>query len=264
MNLTAEQIQSNWNELLSYIEEYISEPRKDKLLEFYEQYADRLMLMPAAHKKEYHNAFPGGYVEHVLRVIRCALKQAELWESEGCDMSTFTTEELVFSALNHDLGKMGDEEQESYIPQTDNWRKEKLGEDYMFNTKVPFSSVPDRGLFMLQSHGIQYTFNEMLAIQTHDGLYDEANKKYLLNFMPEQKPRTCLPFILHQADLMAARIEFEREWLPKLKGGKKSLENKENNFTLGNKPNASKKTPTKDKALGSLKNEGLKNLLNNL
>jgi hypothetical protein len=32
------------------------------------------MLMPAAHKKEYHNAFPGGYVEHVLRVIRCAIK----------------------------------------------------------------------------------------------------------------------------------------------------------------------------------------------
>ena len=264
MNLTAEQIQDNWNELLSYIEEYISEPRKDKLLEFYEQYADRLMLMPAAHKKEYHNAFPGGYVEHVLRVIRCAIKQAELWNSEGCDMTTFTTEELVFSALNHDLGKMGDEEQESYIPQTDNWRREKLGEDYMFNTKVPFSSVPDRGLFMLQSHGIQYTFNEMLAIQTHDGLYDKANEKYLMSYMPEQKPRTSLPFILHQADLMAARIEFEREWLPKLKEDKKSVDTGKGNFTLGNKPNMSKKTSTKTKALGTFKSDSLKNMLDNL
>jgi hypothetical protein len=264
MNLTAEQIQDNWNELLSYIEEYISEPRKDKLLEFYEQYADRLMLMPAAHKKEYHNAFPGGYVEHVLRVIRCAIKQAELWDSEGCDMTTFTTEELVFSALNHDLGKMGDEEQESYIPQTDNWRREKLGEDYMFNTKVPFSSVPDRGLFMLQSHGIQYTFNEMLAIQTHDGLYDKANEKYLMSYMPEQKPRTSLPFILHQADLMAARIEFEREWLPKLKEDKKSVDTGKGNFTLGNKPNMSKKTSTKTKALGTFKSDSLKNMLDNL
>jgi hypothetical protein len=264
MNLTAEQIQDNWNELLSYIEEYISEPRKDKLLEFYEQYADRLMLMPAAHKKEYHNAFPGGYVEHVLRVIRCALKQATLWESEGCDMSTFTTEELVFSALNHDLGKMGDEEQESYIPQTDNWRREKLGEDYMFNTKVPFASVPDRGLFMLQSHGIQYTFNEMIAIQTHDGLYDKANEKYLMSYMPEQKPRTSLPFILHQADLMAARIEFEREWLPKLKEDKKPVDAGKGNFTLGNKPNMSKKTSTKTKALGSFKSDSLKNMLDSL
>ena len=30
--------------------------------------------------------------------------------------------------------------------------------------------------------------------------------------MPETKPRTSLPYVLHQADLMAARIEFEREW----------------------------------------------------
>ena len=264
MNLTPEQIQDNWNELLSYIEDYIEQPRKDKLLEFYEQYADRLMLMPAAHKKEYHNAFPGGYVEHVLRVIRCAIKQAELWNSEGCDMSTFTTEELVFSALNHDLGKMGDEEQESYIPQTDNWRREKLGEDYMFNTKVPFSSVPDRGLYMLQSHGILYTFNEMLAIQTHDGLYDKANEKYLMSYMPEQKPRTSLPFILHQADLMAARIEFEREWLPKLKENKKPVDAGKGNYTLGNKPNMSKKTSTKTKALGTFKSDSLKNMLDNL
>jgi hypothetical protein len=259
MNLKPEQIQENWGELMNYIEMYISEPRREKILEFYEQYSERLMLMPAAHKKEYHNAFPGGYVEHVLRVIRCALQQATLWEVEGADMTTFTTEELVFSALNHDLGKMGDEEQDSYIPQTDQWRKDKLGEDYMFNTKVPFASVPDRGLFLLQSHGIQYTFNEMVAIQTHDGLYDEANKKYLMSFMPEQKPRTSLPFILHQADLMAARIEFEREWLPKLKGDKKSVATPKKNFTLGEK-----KTPARDKALSSMKSTGLKNLLDNI
>jgi len=52
MNLTAEQIQENWDELMGYINEYISEPRKEKLLAFYEKYADRLILMPAAHKKE--------------------------------------------------------------------------------------------------------------------------------------------------------------------------------------------------------------------
>jgi hypothetical protein len=264
MKLTPEQIQDNWNELIRIIETNISSPRKEKLLEFYEQYAERLMLMPASHKKEYHNAFPGGYVEHVLRVIRCANKQYNLWEDEGADMSTFTIEELIFSALNHDLGKMGDEENESYIPQTDNWRREKLGEDYMFNEKIPFASVPDRGLFLLQSYGIQYTFNEMIAIQTHDGLYDEGNKKYLVSFIPGQKPRTSLPYILHQADLMASRIEFEREWLPKLKEGKKSVDAGKENFTLGNKPNMSKKTSTKTKALGTFKSDSLKNMLDNL
>jgi hypothetical protein len=261
MNFTAEQIQGNWNELIDYIEKYISEPRKENLIQFYKTYEDRIILMPAAHKKEYHNSFPGGYVEHVLRVIRCAIKQATLWEEEGCDMSTFTMEELVFSALNHDLGKMGSENEESYIPQTDNWRREKLGEEYMFNTKVQFASVPDRGLFLLQSHNIPYTFNEMIAIQTHDGLYDEANKKYFLSFMPEQKPRTSLPFILHQADLMAARIEFEREWLPKLNNSVDGLKKK---FTLDSNKKSFSKPAVQTKALGSLKNEKLKNLLDNL
>ena len=156
---------------------------------------------------------------------------------------------------------MGDSENEAYVPQTDQWRKDKLGEDYMFNTKVPFASVPDRGLYLLQAHDVKYSFNEMIAIQTHDGLYDKANEKYLMAFMPEQKPRTSLPFIIHQADLMAARIEFEREWLPKLQG---NLDTKKKGFTL----ESNKKQPSKDskqtKALGSLKNEGLKNLLDNL
>jgi hypothetical protein len=258
MNLTAEQIQNNWNVFLGIIEEHISSPRKEKLLEFYNQYAERIMLMPAAHKKEYHNAFPGGYVEHVIRVVRCALKQHQLWSDEGADMSGYTIEELVFAAINHDLGKMGDDQHESYIPQTDQWRKDKLGEDYMFNTKLAFASVPDRGLFMLQSHGIQYTFNEMLAIQTHDGLYDEANKKYLMTYMPEQKPRTCLPFVLHFGDMMAARIEFEREWLPKFNGETPTKKN----FKMETKKPAP--AAAKQKALSSVRSEGLKNLLDNL
>ena len=259
MQLTAEQIQTEWEIFISNIENHITGDRKQALLDFYKKYEERVMLMPAAHKKEYHNAFPGGYVEHVNRVVRCAIKQAKLWEEEGCDMSTFTLEELIFSAINHDLGKMGDENNASYIPQTDQWRQKNLGEMYKFNSNVAFASVPDRGLYMLQSHGIQYSFNEMLAIQTHDGLYDDANSKYLKAFMPETKPRTSLPYILHQADLMAARIEFEREWLPKL-NGENSLEPQKKNFTLS----ANKNSTVKSKALNSVKSEGLKNMLDSL
>ena len=258
MKLSAEQIQSNWVEFNTNIETYITGDRKQKLLDFYKKFEDRIILMPASHKKEYHSAFPGGYVDHVNRVVKAALSMSAVWEGFGCDMTTFTQEELVFAAINHDLGKMGDENNESYIPQTDKWRREKLGEDYMFNKQVPFSSVPDRGLFLLQSHGVVYTFNEMLAIQTHDGLYDVANEKYLKAYMPEQKPRTSLPFIVHQADLMAARIEFEKEWLPKLKG---NVEGQKENFTLSDKP---KSKTQQQKALGSIKSEGLKNLLDNL
>ena len=252
MTLTPEQIQSNWDQLLGYIDTYITGDRKDTLLSFYKKYEERLIMMPAAHKKEYNNAFPGGYVDHVNRVIECALKVNNVWSEMGVDDSTYTVEELIFSALNHDLGKMGDENHESYIPQTDQWRRDKLGEDYMFNKQLAFSSVPDRGLFLLQSHGISYSFNEMIAIQTHDGLYDDANKKYLMAYMPEQKPRTSLPYIVHQAYMMAARIEFEKEWLPKFK------ENKSNNFKLDKNP-TTKPTTKAERKTKTLANVGNKN-----
>jgi hypothetical protein len=174
----------------------------------------------------------------------------------GADLNTYTKEELVFSALNHDLGKIGNDENESYIEQDDKWRREKLGEDYKFNNKLSFASVPDRGLFLLQDNDIKYTFNEMITIQTHDGLYDEGNKKYLMSYTPEQKPRTSLPFIVHQADLMAARIEFEKEWLPKFNG--ETIEAPKKSFVLETK------IATKQKALGTVKSEGLKNLLDSL
>jgi hypothetical protein len=258
MKLTAEQIQDNWGKFLSIIDEHISEPRCSELKAFYKQYAERIMLMPASHKKEYHNAFPGGYVDHVLRVVDCALKLNKVWVEMGVDTSTYTVEELVFAALNHDLGKMGDEQNESYIPQTDQWRKEKLGEDYKFNDQLEYMSVPDRGLHLLMSHGITFSRNEMLAIKLHDGLYDDANKPYLMSWSPETKPRTALVFIVHQADLMAARIEFEQVWMPKLKG--EVTQNNSSNFTI----EKTKKSPVKTKALGNIKSEGLKSLLDNI
>ena len=258
MKLEAKQIQENWIEFNLLIETHITGGRKQKLLDFYSKFEDRIILMPASNNKKYHSAFPGGYVDHVNRVVKGALATYDVWESFGCDMSTFTQEELVFSAINHDLGKAGDAEHEAYIPQTDNWRRDKLGEDYMFNKKLAFAGVPDRGLFLLQEHDIKYTFNEMIAIQTHDGLYDSANEKYLKGYLVEQKPRTSLPFILHQADMMAARIEWEIEWLPKFKSGDSKPKS---NFALD-----SKKTTiaVKNKALGSIKSEGLKNMLDNL
>tara|TARA_Y100001938_G_scaffold150460_1_gene241472 strand:- start:2090 stop:2866 length:777 start_codon:yes stop_codon:yes gene_type:complete len=258
MKLTAEQIQYNWGTFNANISEHITGDRKQKLLDFYKKYEERIILMPASHKKEYHSAFPGGYVDHVNRVVDASLKIYDVWVEFGMDTSTFTKEELIFSAINHDLGKMGDSDNEAYIPQTDNWRREKLGEDYMFNKKLAFASVPDRTLFLLQQHGITYTFNEMVAIQTHDGLYDDANTKYLKTYMPEQKPRTSLPYILHQADMLAARVEFEKEWLPKL--SQNSVEIKKENYTL----TSSKKSTPKSKALNTIKSKGLKNMLDNL
>lgn len=256
MKLTAEQLKENYTKLIGYIEKYIQSPRKEKLIKFYKKYEDRLIIMPASHKKEYHNSFPGGYVDHVIRVTEAALKINQIWVDLGvCE--NYTLEEIIFSALNHDLGKMGDEQEEAYIPQTDNWRRERLGENYMFNKKLPFMTVSDRGLYLLQTHGINYSLNEYLAIKLHDGIYDESNKPYLNSFFPEQKPRTSIMYIIHQADLLAARIEFEKEWLSEFKDDKENIKKKK---ILNKEPKQSIQT----KALKSIESKGLTNLLDTL
>lgn len=256
--LTPEQIQTNWNHFTNTIQQYISGERGVKLLEFYKKHEERFVMMPAAHKSQYHNCFPGGYIDHVNRVVSAALRFDAVWREFGM-VDTYTTEELVFSAINHDLGKFGTEEQEAYIEQTDQWRRDKLNETYMFNDRLDYMTVPDRGLHLLYSLGITPTKNEMLAIKLHDGLYDETNKPYLMSFSPETKPRTSLVYVLHQADLMAARVEFEREWLPKLLGPRAEKPAKETNFSL-NKNNSN----VKAKAMKKMANPALADIMKNL
>lgn len=235
--ITAEQIQENWNKLLEIIKIYISSPRREQLLKMYHEFEERIILMPASHKPQYHNCFPGGYVDHVLRVIDGALGLNNVWKSMGIT-ENYSIEELVFSALNHDLGKIGTLEEPAYIEQKDQWRRDKLGETYQYNDKIEFMSVPDRGLFILNNYNIPVSKNELLAIKLHDGLYDEANKPYLINWLPEQKPRTSLIYILHHADMMATRIEFEKEWFPKFNETfSNSGDRKEKNNMLHKKKN---------------------------
>lgn len=214
MELTAEQIKENWDKFLDIITTYISEPRRTNLLKFYNQYSDRIIMMPASHKPQYHNCFAGGYTDHVLRVVESSLKTEKIWIEMGVEKN-WTTEELIFSAINHDLGKMGNKDHEAYIDNPSQWHKDNRGEIYSYNTKLSFMAVPDRSLFLLNQHGISYSENEFLAIKLHDGIYDESNKAYLMPYMPESRPRTSLVYIIHHADMMAARIEFEREQFPK-------------------------------------------------
>jgi len=254
MELTAEKMIENWERFLEFITCYVESPRKEKLLEFYKKHEERFMMMPASNKPQYHNCMPGGYIDHVCRVVDIALDTKDMWARYG-SIINFTDEELVFSALNHDLGKFGTEENAAYIEQTDQWRKDKLNEVYTYNTKLEYMSVPDRGMWLMMSNGINLSRNEMMAIKLHDGLYDEANKPYLMSFAPESKPRTSLVYILHQADIAASRIEFEREWLPKL-----------NSETVSeSKPVKTTKATLKNKSLAAVgaKNNQLDSVINN-
>jgi len=210
MKLTAEQLGENYQKLIDIINEYIAPgPRQDALLKLYDDLANRIALAPASTKMSFHNAFPGGYVLHVLNVVSCALKQHKLWEYCGADMVGYTKEELVFAALNHDLGKIGDLENDQYIPQDNQWYVTNRGEIYKYNPEIDNMPHQYRAIYLLQHYGVKMTVQEMIAIEAHEGLFEDGNKTYYIQYDEDKKFKTNLPIIIHFADYMAARIEFE-------------------------------------------------------
>ena len=239
--LTAEQIQSNWDKLVDTIEGFISDDRKENLLKMYDDFKERMMFAPASAKGAYHNAMPGGYVEHILHIIQFSLQLKELWEKNGA-MINFTDEELVFAAMHHDLGKVGDLEHDYYIPQDSEWHRKNRGEIYKHNPSLQYMKVPDRGLWLLQHYGVKVTDKEYIGIKLTDGLYDEANKAYLMGYNPDFGLRSNMPYILHQADMMATHIESD-QWnrggessesmntkVPKTKDEQKQVDNLKQKF----------------------------------
>jgi hypothetical protein len=210
MELSAEKIGSNWNYFISLIKVTISGERKNKLIEFYQERANRIALAPYSSRTSDVNCFAGGYIEHVLRVFECVEVLHRAWTSVA-KSATYTKEELFFVALNHELGLIGTSEDDYFVKNSSQWHVKNRGEVYTFNSDIPYSLIADRTLFLLQENGIKISFNEMLGIKLHDGLYEKANEKYLTGYLAETKPRTSLVYIIHHASVMAKQIEFERD-----------------------------------------------------
>jgi hypothetical protein len=201
---TEEQLLENLEKFYSLIDKYILSERKNPLIDMYKDLEDNLVISPASTKKNYHNAFIGGFVDHTIRVTEFSIMLDKVWDRFG-QTKDYTQEELVFSAINHDLGKLGYKDLPHYIPNDSDWHV-KQGFYYKYNTELTHMRVSDRSLFMLQKYGIEVSENEYLTIKLHDGCYEEANMSYY-KASSEFGIKTNLVYIVHQADLTASRIE---------------------------------------------------------
>ena len=196
-SITPEQIQQNWERFESLALK-VKDDRHEPIRRLLAEMQDRIALAPASGKTSYHNAFPGGLVDHTLRVY---LNAVALCDTFGWEVPKAS---LIIAALFHDLGKVGyegsDEGQNYYVESTDDWRKNKLGEMYAFNNDIQFMCVPDRSLYLLQHYGVRLERDELLAIKLHDGPYVEANRTYGMK-------EPMLADILHMADFIACKQE---------------------------------------------------------
>jgi len=209
--LEAEKINQNWEMYRSKVNDLFP-TRKDQLNKMYDDFEDRIAMMPASSMAHFHNAFAGGYIDHVLRVMECTETLYNTWESSGADMSGYTKEELMFAAMHHDLGKVGfpGDGNEVYQIETSDWHRKNMGRLYKHNENIPFTMVPDLSIWLLQKYEVSMSWNEYQAIKIHDGMYDDSNKPYFVARSEKAKLKTNMAIILHHGDHMAAQIEYER------------------------------------------------------
>jgi len=205
---TEAELKANYDRFIGILKKYFTGERLEKLLHMYSEteLGGNLIVSPASGNLNYHNAYTGGYIDHIFNVCKNALRMKKTFEEAGgvCD---FTEEELVFVALHHDLGKLGTKEELHYAPNDSEWHIKNKGEVYRRNDKNSFMAITDRTLYTLSLYQITISENEYFGIKLTDGLYDEDNEKYYKVYDTSKYLKSNIQYIMHWADHMSTIIE---------------------------------------------------------
>lgn len=186
-------MQANWAKFETWINELGD--RKDPVKEMLSVFAERACMAPASGRVEFHNAFPGGFIDHSLRVLKYTVDLAATFKVKT------SKESLIISSLFHDWGKIGTVENDYYLRQESDWHR-KRGQFYTNNSKIKMPNA-QLGLYTLSQFGIKLSEEEYLAILLNDGQYADANKQYAM-----KEPKLSL--LIHMADRWATQCEKQR------------------------------------------------------
>lgn len=133
--------------------------RRLGLLALVDKVEETLIIAPASTRTDYQGAFPGGLVDHSLRVVKTMAALNKAYEAG------LSSESLVVTGLFHDIGKCGNGERDYYLPKNSDWHN-KQGIMYEINPDMMNIPVSLRSLYLLQKFGIVLTADEHFAIST--------------------------------------------------------------------------------------------------
>jgi hypothetical protein len=148
-------IDANFNKFLLLCDKIGA--RADNAKELVKTLGERLATCPASPNKDYYNCTPGGLIEHSIKFLGNALKLAKAYEMK------VSSESLALCCLFANIGKVGDEKEDLYVPTEKSWSV-KQGWTYSYNEKIPFLNNQHRSLYLLQKFGIELSFDEYVAI----------------------------------------------------------------------------------------------------
>jgi hypothetical protein len=161
---TDEQIIESYQKYIGLIGKYFDEECATKIDS---ALGPRLAVAPRGQTAP-EGGYAGGLVDYALRVAKKSKMFAEAVEQKS----------LVRVALIHELGKLGDDENDQLIPQDSAWHVEKLGQNYKYNEKCEKMAFVHRTLYFAAKFGLKLDTNEWIAILTSSGFHNEENRFY--------------------------------------------------------------------------------------
>lgn len=186
MSYDTEKLEANW-ETFSKLCGRLSD---DGITDLLETLGQRLVMCAASPRENQYGAYPGGMIEHVLQVTS---NMRNLVKAYGVEVSVAA---ILKVGLLHDIGKVGDLDEDYFVEQDSDWHREKLGQMYKYNENLTKMSVSHRALWLLQNFGIELTHDEWLAVQLAQGSHFEENRFYVGH-------EPTLAMLLQQAKAMA-------------------------------------------------------------
>ena len=128
---------------------------------------EEFIKAPASSMVDFHNAFEGGLIEHLLNVAKYAvLINKSLPEDEQVEQSS-----LVKVCLLHQIGKA-----KLYKPCESEWHRKNQGKMYEFNDGLTSMRVGERSIYYATSNGITLTDEEYVAILNFDKTDDKMSE----------------------------------------------------------------------------------------
>ncbi len=195
--LTTEQIKDNFDKYCLLLEK-LTEPRKSIIMSYISDNADNVASSPANRFTDIGYCYYGGFVEKTLKLVEVAKHLHGIWSKYT--PITYNGNELLFSAILCELGKVLHLNKPVLVENTVDWEVKK-GILFKNNPEVPFMKNSDRTLYNLSHIGVPVSENEFYAIKLYQGLYEEENKGYIMS-NSDLKNRQ-LHHLIHQASLIS-------------------------------------------------------------
>ena len=175
------------------LKEIKDESLRGRVLKLYKDITVEFETKPSSVR--YHHKDAGGMGRHTKEVMEYALKFYDM----SPEIYECTRDDVILASFIHDFDKL-----DRYVPNTDEWRKKKFNQDFMYNEDVIAVNQTAKVVQICAEYGILLSDLVLNGITFHHGGFcSDLSSVYPGLQSTHMKP---LAILLHCADLVSSHI----------------------------------------------------------